>query len=505
LNNYKKEVVLKQRLLFLALGCAVLFSTRSFAGDKSADTTANSDTNVAAVSSAEVPAEKSTIATDPDKLTYSPSGFGTLQMLRFDNWKYKGSDMGGQVTGNVVANLTLDFKRGNNFQFHVGVEGYIWYNTIPIDLIHEFASMMKPIWSFYIHRADAIYTFGNPDVFGCDLDLGYFTYKYDPDVRNLGEYMFRSGTYPGWTITNFDWTTARLAGMRFGCDAFNKVWHNDFLLTSETDFYPFYDVSLSWITSIKPFGRILDIGGGVDFARLFPANADYTTPKKSDNIKELSNPRTTTVTDSTTGLPVTQTVYDTSYYTYKGTKLMGRIAFDFKGFLPNSAMNIFGENDGRLYGEVAVLGLENQGVDNPALGLTAYYDKLWQRIPLMFGFNIPTFKFMDVLSLEAEYYRMPYPNDYGPQLRWSSTTQGSPVPSPGLSNYQMTVTNVYDTDSWKWSVYARKFINKNFAVILQAARDHNRTMSSYALYEDGEEAFTRNNQWYWAVKLVSVF
>ena len=488
---------MKQRFLFLMFGYAVILFSQPFANDVS-DTTSDLISTTEAVDT-----QKSSASSVKD-FTYSPSGFGTLQMLRFANWKYDGSDFGEQTTGNVVANLTLDFTSGKNWAYHIGIEGYVWYNTIPIMLIHDYATMMQPQWSFYVHRADAEYFFGNSDIFNGELNIGYFPYKYNPEVRNLGEYMFRSGTYPGWLITNFDWTTARLAGIRFGSDLF-KIWHNDFMATTETAMFPYYDVSLSWISSLKPFGKILDIGAGIDLARCISANPDYTTPKYARNLKEISNIRYTTRLDTATNQQVTDTTADSSYYTYSGTKLMGRLTFDFKGFLPGNVTRFFGDNDGKLYSEFAILGLENQGVNDPVHGITAYYDQLWQRIPIMFGFNIPTFKVLDVLSLEAEYYRLPYPDDFGNQLRWSSPQQGCPIPSTGIGNYATNQSNIYDNDSWKWSVYASKTFNKHFMLIVQAARDHSRTMSSYALYADGEEAFVKNEQWYWAVKAVSVF
>jgi hypothetical protein len=491
---------LKQRLFILALGCAVFLSTQSFADDVPDTAAAAAKPNVLSA-----PVDTQEIATPAKDFTFSPSGFGTLQMLRFVDWKYNGSDFGEQTTGNVVANITLDLTSGKDWAYHIGMEGYVWYNTIPIGLIHDYATMMEPQWLFYVHRADAEYFFGNSDNFKGEINVGYFPYKYDPEVKNLGEYMFRSGTYPGWLVTNFDWTTARLAGVRFGSDLF-KIWHNDFLATSETAMFPYYDVSLSWLSSIKPFGKLLDIGAGVDLARIFPVNSAYTTPRTAINLKQIKT-TPTVVPDTVNGVPGTRidTTADSLYYTYSGTKLMGRFAFDFKELLPGSISQVFGENDAKLYSEVCVLGLENQGVNDPAHGIVAYYDKLWQRIPIMFGFNVPTFKILDVLSLEAEYYRSPYPDDFGNQLRWSSPTQGCPVPSTGIGDYATNLSNVYQRNFWKWSVYASKTFNKHFMLIVQAARDHSRTSSSYSLYADGEECFVKPDQWYWAVKAVSVF
>lgn len=420
-----------------------------------------------------------------------------LQFLQFEKYKYKGSNMERKLSSNSVMNLTLDLASSEQFKFHVGVEGFVWSNTIPDTLIHDYSTMFLPQWSFYIHRADGAYSFGDPEKFSGEIGFGLFPYKYNPQVRNLGEYLFRSGTYPGWLINNFDWTAARLSGLRFGATAWDK-WHNDFMLTTELEMVPFYDFSFSWISSVQ-VGKVLDIGAGVSLARFLPSNDNLTTPKAPRNAKEITNIRTVD-----NGVTI-DTLADTAYYTYKGTKLMGRLTFNPKGFFGDQISNIFGEEDGKIYFEAAVLGLENQGVNDSLHNLKAYYDTLSQRIPVMIGFNVPVFKLLDVLSLEAEYYKSPYPDDYGTQLRWMSQTEGTPVPAPGVGDYLRTINDIYTKDSWKWSVYAKRSIGSHFAIIGQAARDHLRTRTSYLQYADGEAAFVKSNQWYWALKAVTVF
>ena len=44
---------------------------------------------------------------------------------------------------------------------------------------------------------------------------------------------------------------------------------------------------------------------------------------------------------------------------------MARLAFDPKGFLPSNLSEIFGKEDGKIYGEAAILGLNS---------ITAYKD-----------------------------------------------------------------------------------------------------------------------------------
>jgi hypothetical protein len=45
---------------------------------------------------------------------------------------------------------------------------------------------------------------------------------------------------------------------------------------------------------------------------------------------------------------------DSSFYTFKGAKLMAKAAIDFKKIIPGG---LFGKQDLRLYGEATILGL----------------------------------------------------------------------------------------------------------------------------------------------------
>jgi hypothetical protein len=247
--------------------------------------------------------------------------------------------------------------------------------------------------------------------------------------------------------------------------------------------YPFYDVSYAWISSIK-LGRVLDIGTGVDLARFTPANSDLTTRKKDLHDDSV---------------PYYMKNGDTTYYTFTGTKIMGRLSIDLKGLLPEGAAGMFGENDGKIYGEFDILGLENQG---------DYYYKLSERIPVAFGFNIPTFKLLDVLSCEFEYYTTPYPNSYSNQVQaMTQYVGGTPIPddqiyfksNPTMSNHW----DLYQHDNWKWSVYIKKTIGRHFSIIGQAARDHLRTMSNSLAARDYGEVLIEPRNWYWAVRAIS--
>jgi hypothetical protein len=318
------------------------------------------------------------------------------------------------------------------------------------------------------------------------VTFGRFPYKYDPDAKNLGEYLFRSGTYPAYLINNFDLPFARLTGFKLSSNLFG-ILHQDLMLTFETDVPPYYDASLSYIVNCD-VGKYLNVGAGVEFAHLISVDESQTTPVSTRT-------RYTTGTDTTS-----------HYYTFRGTKLMGRMSFDPKPFFPHS---IFGKEDLKLYAEAAILGLEsypandsinsNNSNHNNIFG----YDSLLNKIPVMIGFNIPAFKLLDVFSLEVEWYGSNYPNNYATELG-KGNLQSLPLPDfYGRSDWEYVTA-----DNWKWSVYMKKmFMNDHFGVILQLARDHMRVESllDEAKFYDLEEALGQNRMWWWMIKVVGQF
>jgi hypothetical protein len=156
-------------------------------------------------------------------------------------------------------------------------------------------------------------------------------------------------------------------------------------------------------------------------------------------------------------------------WTFKGVKAMGRAVLNLNSLLPVAARH---PEDLRFFGEVAVLGWENQPL---------YYEKPSERMPIMFGVNVPTFKFVDVLTLQGEYYASPF-NDIAKFNSASLPIWGNnyvkKYDSTTFDNYLVLDANgkivpiVNHKDDWKWSVYAKKTVNKMITVYGQAASDH---------------------------------
>jgi hypothetical protein len=192
---------------------------------------------------------------------------------------------------------------------------------------------------------------------------------------------------------------------------------------------------------------------------------------------------------------------------------MGRLTLDPKVFLPDRIKSLFSEKGMQLYCELNILGLQNQGVLDSSRNMLGYFTDLSERMPFVFGIHFPTFKLLDVLACEFEFYKSPYPNDYGNQLRFADRVNGGlPIPCKGEPNTDYDIsTGVYDKDNWKYSIYAERSIGKHFLIIGQVARDHRRTYSAFdPLKLDTEECLTEgvkkdHRHWYWAAKIVSVF
>ncbi len=408
------------------------------------------------------------------------SFFGTSDNPEFNQWLQES-----------YLDLGLDAVINKRIRIAGGIEGEMWLNAPKGGA----SSQQYYIWrynsSFIIDKAFASYSWGDPSAPYLEALAGRFPFKYNSDSKNLGEYLFRSGTYPAYLINNFDMSFARLTGFKLSGNLFDQAIKFDGMLTFETDIPPYYDGSLSFLGSVD-FQKIASeipvvVGGGVEFAHLLSVDKSQTTPQTSNTKYIAGN--------------------DTGYYTFQGTKLMARISFDPKSFIPVER-GLFGKEDCKIYGEAAILGLENYPKnDSITVGRATFnniwgYDTLRNKIPVMMGFNIPAFKLLDVLSFEAEWYGCTYPNSYALELG-KGNNQSIPLPAPYDRQAGYTLN-----DNWKWSIYAKKmFMHDHFGIVVQFARDHMRLQSllDEAQYWELEEAMSLPSQWYWMTKLVAQF
>jgi hypothetical protein len=321
---------------------------------------------------------------------------------------------------------------------------------------------------------------------------GYFKYKYNPDVHNLGEYMFRTGTYPIYYDMGFDFPMARLLGLRLATHLFKSL-KVDVLLTSATT-YPSMNWSLAGIADYDVAAlHLVDIGLGVDFAHLFDVYTSHSFPLFGGDPTAPSS-------DQINQRYVSGN--DTLWYTFQGTKLMGRISIDPKALLK---FDRFGENDCKIYLEADIIGVKNypdSGVTQGGVwGLVApSYNEIWQKMPIMLGFNVPTFKTLDVLNCEIEWCGTKYYNDASNVINQGS----SPIPY-GVYN-QLNDPNAPFKSQVKWSFYAKKlFCNGHIALIAQVARDHMRMPCAAYDFEMYNELLVEKKDLWWALKTSWMF
>lgn len=341
------------------------------------------------------------------------------------------------------------------------------------------------VWTPYLLEADFRYAWADREDFRLSLTGGYFPYSYNPDVKNLGLYLLRGPVYPGVLISGFETKhtrpTANTFGFRLnmGLGAFEQ----DLILNSETEVYPLFDLSPAYLASYS-FGKALRVGAGVNFYHLIPVDRRLTSPDtlaydgSDEPVPYNGDPSTRT------WIYVDTLAQDTTFLSFAGTKVMADFAFDPKAFFDAPGL---GEEDLRLYGEIAVIGLDG------SKAYRAIYGGYAQRVPIMVGFNLPTFRLLDHLSLEVEHYGARIRDDLA---RLQSNTGAFMSPLPVANRDQRDLSR----DDWKWSLHAQRTFG-SIRLSGQIANDHARpggTLTSPG--SEWESYFAAPGDWYWMLK-----
>ncbi len=346
-----------------------------------------------------------------------------------------------------------------------------------------------PVFSVYPDRAEAMYTLGKQSRPWLQFGFGYFPFRTNPDVRNLGEYLFRTNTYPVYAMTNFNRPYNRLLGIRAGSTLFDSTLHLDALLTGSNLIPPLADGTLSFLASYRLL-HFLDIGGGISFCHLLQVSQAVDTPKTLgvDSYIKANG--------------------DTGYYTFAGTKLMARFALDFKPLM-FSAGRLFNSSDLRLYGEWCVTGLGDQKNYDTSAIAPHFYDKTSDRMLYMLGLNLPLFRLVqlatvniikecpeDVFSIEVEHYPNAYPNSLFNVVGHNDVMY--PIPYSLANVPAMANSKIFP---WFWSFYFKKAFLDRFALIVQLARDHMKPNSNNVQYNYTGDVLVRQGDWWWNVRL----
>ncbi len=300
--------------------------------------------------------------------------------------------------GVMVGRLGFSAIPNNWLTLKLGIEATIDYNNWPLRKAFSPYLSVAPNYGFYLHEAYGLFSLlkESPNV-DLEIALGQFAYKYNPEVRDLGEYLFRTGTYPLYIVNKFDFPLARLTGLRLGFSFSTPTklfdqnllsFNIDGLLLTEREMMPFHDFSLAFIGKVNVF-KAIELGGGLNFSHLFSVNDSFTTPKVTENM-------------------FIQNHNDTGYYTFKGTKLMLRATVDPVFFLRGKdgfLGDLVGNEGLKFYSEVAFIGLESYPAQADSInGDYSYnpygYDNLKSKRPVLLGFSLPMWKILDVSVYE---------------------------------------------------------------------------------------------------------
>jgi hypothetical protein len=416
---------------------------------------------------------------------------------------------------NEVARISLLATLSDHVTFVVAPEVRMWFDNFNwIQMGSEaFAFPFSSHTTVSLANAQGIMTYGEKETYSFEFAAGVMPYKYNSDAKNLGEYLFRSSCHPAYVVTSFDNAFVQMTGLKLNSVMFNKLTL-DLFLSTETVFLPTLDWSVSLLAGYRPLPS-LEVGAGIMLDRLLPIDSTRERPSTStDGINKYY---------SADG--------EADYYSFGGTKLMARFGFDPKKMFPGVfSAGMFGREDFKIYGEAAALGLKSitpyRRVLDSLTGLPVgsgwaidssknFYDDITQRIPVMVGFNIPTFSgflnknamyfarliALDYLSLELEWYGWPYNFGYGDVNNFRVMY---PIP-PSVQDYPGGDPLAFkEKDNWKYSINLKKTVVNGFSIIGQVARDHTHYDAYYTKYNTGyfsSEAFTLPDDWGWWVKL----
>jgi hypothetical protein len=424
-----------------------------------------------------------------DKTKLTIKGFVDFGHLVNGYNDYAPDDLGKDIgwlslnRANVLA--IQDFVAGN-FDVSVGLSGLIWwpYGQGKSANISERVMQVKPM----VPVARARWKFGDPTGTSSSLMLGTFSYKYNPDAKNLGEYLYRSGTYPGMLFTGEGWLLMNRAGnyshgALYTLSQFGGALKHNVSLFMETVYYPVGDFSPGYDFAYT--SKWFELGGGAVWNHGLALRPSKLSPKDPSNTYRVITGKTAGGADTVAAgradmitAPATATDTADSYWTIRGVKLMARAALNLGQILPEDRR---GPEDLRIFVEMALLGVK----DYPL-----YYEKKAERMPMMFGVNLPTFKLLDVLSVQGELYRSPY-SDGTKFVR-----EGFPIWQTGTVDSSRT-----KTDDFKWSVHARKAVTPSFTVYAQAASDHFRLTDAGFNTSNIPLTYAWNHDWYYLLRL----
>ena len=401
--------------------------------------------------------------------------------------------------GHTIATLNLESHPLEYLNVRAGIELRQYMTMLPLmKTVMRDPFFGQTAWmGFYLREGQGIFSLLKSGRASLEMAFGYMPYKYNPEARNLGEFLFRSGTYPLYLLNEFDRPFARLTGLRasFRHGGEKMSANIDLLGLIEREIRPFNDISLALVAGVNVL-KIIDVGCGLDMAHVIPVDSRLTTPEEHENEFPIDS---VALIDSSTGDPIGfRPMYD--YYTFQGAKAMARATVDPLAMLRGKGSflsDLIGQSGGKVYFEYAVIGFKNYPANQKQIQdyNTRGYKFMEDRSPWMAGFTVPSWKIFDLLAIEVERYP-----SYSPDNYFRPVINGWPLPTSRNSNPGAYDTSTY-VPRWNWSVYAKRNVTRHFRLVGQIGRDHQRWEfhPAQGAYYDFEAAMFKPDEWGWRI------
>ncbi|MBD3390713.1 MAG: hypothetical protein GF410_01730 [Chitinivibrionales bacterium] len=377
------------------------------------------------------------------------------------------------LDGYWMQTIGTEFRVDAKIRERLAIE-ILYYGAILFTAPGEYADRPDQDKKGYgaMRSAHATYEFGSGGRLPVRLTAGYFPFYYVPRYQLFGGYLFNTGVYPGYVLSNR--SISDETGFMLETDLPARLRHNLFCTFELTA--PLHDLSLTYLARWG-IDTPLEIGAGIMLHRLLRTDQGNDAYRRSISHREN---RYYYLDPSSPG--------DTVFYRKAGIKGVGRVALSIGKLLASKRL---GPEDLTLYTEAAVLGVTDFG---------DYYNDITERMPVMAGITLPSFGLLDVAGVEAEYYGSPWKNNTGEHLVpyygfEPNTARNSgflPIDDPSTQDAGDKAT----TDNIKWAFFAKRSIKEKFVIDLRVASDHFRCPAGTKTGFEATERLHAPDEWY---------
>lgn len=404
------------------------------------------------------------------------SGFGYYMFGQIMSGVY-GDDWEGATTtfehlwnNTSLLHINLESSTSDWFTTRLGLEFYVTFPLKGSNAMNK-ASYFRT-YKAYLAQAEGImhWDYDYSTMSSLTIRTGMLPHTINPQVKTLGNYLFRSTIHPVSVQNKLDYPWADLLGGVVTVGLLEDKVKIEGIIASEFNYVPFFDFTPAFGAYYKP-NEVIDIGGAIAFHHALQANVGLMPDSLGAH--------------------------------WQGTKIDARAIFDPKPLL--GGMDYLGKDEFKIYAELGILGFKDtlevdtsniaalESMDTTGLDVTFPTISLKHRMPFMLGINFPTWKILDLLSLELEWFYSPYANDWFGKFDSQKAEARQPT---ALNQWDIYINK----DNFKWSVNIRKSVEK-FEARAIFGKDHTIYTVSNLQTGNFEQTMKRPQDWHWMIQL----